>query len=425
MSVPPESDSAATTAFRKKLGELTDRLDDLRPSLEVDDFGSILTQDLETAYEELQVADEEVRSQQEQISTLLEDQKRLRLKHDRMLAVLPIAMLATDEHGLILNANAAAAALLEIQAARVLGKPVFSFAVPDDRPALRRQLASQARLGRDFRHGATLRARSGRLVNVQMLVSVVPGSADERSWMLLSSDVTSGRTRELTDPLPQALVQLASLASDGEGLHVLVERAASLCQEALGAGTTVSLNVGHPLSPDAVATTSKTAQGLDGAQVAARSGPCVSAYDERMTVVSPDLRSDRRWPELGAKALHEVTGSVSVPLEAGDELLGVLSVYVHQASVEDRVEDCELLAATLTAVMMDHRLHDELERAAANMEKALQSRATIDQAKGIVMADKHCSAEEAFEYLAALSSRGHVKLRDLAQGIVDRASQPD
>jgi PAS domain S-box-containing protein len=425
MPVPPESDSSATTAFRKKLGELTERLDDLRPSLEVDDFGSILTQDLETAYEELQVADEEVRSQQEQISTLLEDQKRLRLKQDRMLAVLPIAMLTTDEHGLILNANAAAAALLEIQAARVLGKPVFSFVVPDDRPALRRQLASQARLGRDFRHGATLRARSGRLLTVQMLVSTVPGSATERSWMVLAPDVTSERPRALTDPLPQALVQLASLASDRQGLHVLVERAASLCQEALGAGATVSLNVGHPLTPDAVATTSRTAQGLDGAQAAARSGPCITAYEDRVTIVSPDLRSDRRWPELGAKALHEVAGSVSVPLAAGDELLGVLNVYVHQSSVEDKVEDCELLAATLAAVMMDLRLHAELELAAANLEKALESRATIDQAKGIVMADRHCSADDAFDYLVALSSRGHVKLRDLAQAIVDRTSLPD
>jgi PAS domain S-box-containing protein len=424
MVSPSDSDSlTATRAFRQKLEELTERLADLRPSLQDDDLGAILTQDLETAYEELQVADEEVRSQQEQITSLLQDQNRLRLKHERMLAVLPIAVLTTDPHGMILNANAAAASLLEVQPSRAVGKPVFTFTAPEDRPALRRELSTQARFGRDFRHAVTLRTRNGRLVAVQLAVNVVPGGGDERSWMLLSPTLSSGRTRALSDPLPQALVQLASLPSERHGLHALVEGAAAICQEALGAGTTVSLNVGDPLSPDAVSTTSKTAQGLDGAQLAARSGPCVSAYDERALVVSSDLRSDHRWPGLEIAALHEVTGAVSVPLEASNELLGVLNVYVRQASVEDKLEDCELLANTIAAVLMDVRLHDELAVAAANMEKALESRATIDQAKGIVMADRHCSPEQAFEYLVAMSSKRHVKLRDIAQAIVDQTSQ--
>ena len=51
---------------------------------------------------------------------------------------------------------------------------------------------------------------------------------------------------------------------------------------------------------------------------------------------------------------------------------------------------------------------------AAHLETALTSRATIDQAKGVVMARLGVSADEAFTRLVAISNRLNVKLRDLA-----------
>lgn len=44
----------------------------------------------------------------------------------------------------------------------------------------------------------------------------------------------------------------------------------------------------------------------------------------------------------------------------------------------------------------------------------------IDQAKGILMAEQHCTAEEAFEILRLASQHQNVKLRDLATAIVNR-----
>ena len=49
-----------------------------------------VVQDLETAYEELVVAEEEVRAQQEQIGRLLDDHRLLRWQHERMLSLLPV-----------------------------------------------------------------------------------------------------------------------------------------------------------------------------------------------------------------------------------------------------------------------------------------------------------------------------------------------
>jgi len=61
----------------------------------------------------------------------------------------------------------------------------------------------------------------------------------------------------------------------------------------------------------------------------------------------------------------------------------------------------------------------ELQLVAAQLREALTSRATIDQAKGVLMARLGVSADEAFARLIALSNQLNVKLRDLAQLVVD------
>ena len=48
----------------------------------------------------------------------------------------------------------------------------------------------------------------------------------------------------------------------------------------------------------------------------------------------------------------------------------------------------------------------------------MESRAQIEQAKGILMATRHCSPEQAFQLLVQASQRNNEKLRDIAARIV-------
>ena len=57
----------------------------------------------------------------------------------------------------------------------------------------------------------------------------------------------------------------------------------------------------------------------------------------------------------------------------------------------------------------------------ASLRRALKSRATIDMAKGIIMAERRCSPDEAFEALVDLSSRANVKVADVAAALVYQA----
>jgi AmiR/NasT family two-component response regulator len=66
-------------------------------------------------------------------------------------------------------------------------------------------------------------------------------------------------------------------------------------------------------------------------------------------------------------------------------------------------------------------LYDSTRKLAEQLEPAMQSRALIDQAKGILMAQRRCLAQEAFDLLGDLSQRSNRKLREVAQAVVDQA----
>lgn len=94
-----------------------------------------------------------------------------------------------------------------------------------------------------------------------------------------------------------------------------------------------------------------------------------------------------------------------------------------------RLEHCRSLVANFHQRM--RASHDDsadaARRSAAEvlqLRQALVCRATIDQAKGIVMAERGCDADEAFDVLVALSQRDNVKLRDLAATIISRTVRP-
>ncbi len=53
------------------------------------------------------------------------------------------------------------------------------------------------------------------------------------------------------------------------------------------------------------------------------------------------------------------------------------------------------------------------------LTRAMKSRAVIEQAKGIVMALRGVSADQAFEILVAQSQQEHVKLAEVARRIVE------
>src|SRR3954449_7709167 len=53
-----------------------------------------------------------------------------------------------------------------------------------------------------------------------------------------------------------------------------------------------------------------------------------------------------------------------------------------------------------------------------DMRRAMQTRSSIDVAKGLIMATMGCDEQAAFHHLVSLSQRRHTKLHDLAAEII-------
>jgi GAF domain-containing protein len=154
-----------------------------------------------------------------------------------------------------------------------------------------------------------------------------------------------------------------------------------------------------------------------------RSGACHEAYVTNTTITVDDIETADRWPTYRTKALELGLSSViGVPLNAHGQTIGVLNVYRADPgpwSSED-VEACEILAAMGAGYILHANQLRASQELAEQLQEALDSRAIIERAKGLLMATEQVDAETAFKGLRQASMDANCKLRDIARDIVDR-----
>jgi GAF domain-containing protein len=189
------------------------------------------------------------------------------------------------------------------------------------------------------------------------------------------------------------------------------------------AGCTLMRN-GKPETP--VFTDPEAAE-IDEAQYSADAGPCLDAFRVGEIFRIDDTRTETRWPVFtGAAADHGVFSTLSLPLQANGESIGALNLYSrtrHGFPHDDErpaffAAHASVLLSNADAYWSAHALTEQLER-------AMESRGVIEQAKGIIMGRDRCSADDAFRQLQAESMHSNVKLRDVAAAIVAEAQGSD
>jgi hypothetical protein len=75
----------------------------------------------------------------------------------------------------------------------------------------------------------------------------------------------------------------------------------------------------------------------------------------------------------------------------------------------------------IEALAVNERVHHALVNEAKQIREALSSRIVIEQAKGIIMADRHCGPEEAFDRLRKYARSSNLNIHDLAAALVASA----
>jgi GAF domain-containing protein len=153
-------------------------------------------------------------------------------------------------------------------------------------------------------------------------------------------------------------------------------------------------------------------------------GPCITCMESRRATVSGSLGSDSRWPHFGGRvARMGVHSALSLPLIVGEHAIGAINTYAnsHDAFGEHAVRLGTQFAGPAAVSIYNAELLAGARERAERLEQALDSRAVIDQAVGIIRSRSGVSAEDAFGRLVRMSQNENVKLREVAARLVEEA----
>ena len=151
--------------------------------------------ELQSVIQELRIAEEELRAQNEELTAAHAERDEAYRRYRELFESSPDALLVTDEHGKILEANPIAAELLEVPDARLAGKVLAVFVAPQWRRAFRTELTALTSgrkevLELDLR--LRVRSRDSRIVQARAVLIRLPEMLHEVRWAL--RDVTEQRS---------------------------------------------------------------------------------------------------------------------------------------------------------------------------------------------------------------------------------------
>ena len=158
-------------------------------------------------------------------------------------------------------------------------------------------------------------------------------------------------------------------------------------------------------------------------QVQNQEGPCQDCFVSGHPVGIDDLEDAReRWPQFAPKALSVGFRSVqAVPLRLRGDVLGALNLFRNEPGgigEEDQLV-VQAMGDIATIGLLQQR---EAHRAATvtnQLQHALHSRISIEQAKGVISAQSGRSIDASFALLRAHSRNHNHKLSDLARAVVE------
>jgi GAF domain-containing protein len=223
-----------------------------------------------------------------------------------------------------------------------------------------------------------------------------------------------------------ALTALLSLRFGEGDLSTVLDRIVTIGRDALDGADEVSITLVRDDRPWTAAYTGQLALDADELQYDRGFGPCIDAGVSGTLLRVEDMREETRWPDYAAVVVPRgVLSSLSVPLPLQTELVGAMNCYARVPGAFSESPDAALQLASHVAVALSNAISFvDATELAANMRAAMESRSVIEQAKGIIMAQNRCPADQAFEVLRRASQGRNVKLRDLAHDLVARVAEP-
>jgi GAF domain-containing protein len=176
-----------------------------------------------------------------------------------------------------------------------------------------------------------------------------------------------------------------------------------------------------------IAVSDRRVHDLEELQIEHGEGPCVEAFEDKTLIDTEDLSAETRWPNFSPAAvergLRAVLGS---PIPYNQHAIGVVVVFsakVHPWSPEGElalVAFTDLAALTIANTMRS----EERGELAEQLQRALDARVVIEQAKGALVARDGISPKDAFERMRRQARAERRRVVDVAAEVMATVRHP-
>ncbi|WP_460522921.1 GAF and ANTAR domain-containing protein [Humibacter antri] len=204
-------------------------------------------------------------------------------------------------------------------------------------------------------------------------------------------------------------------------LHTLMNECVSLLN--VQAGGLVLADTDGTL--ELVASTSEQVDFIEIMQLAAGSGPCIDSFTTGQAVAVADIEHEAtRWPAFCEAALKQGFHSAqATPLRLRDQTIGSMNLFATRVGALGAADAAvaKALADVATIGILQERLIHERNIVTEQLQRALDSRILIEQAKGVLSELGSIDMSEAFIELRKYSRTHNLALRNVAEGVVNRS----
>jgi GAF domain-containing protein len=227
----------------------------------------------------------------------------------------------------------------------------------------------------------------------------------------------------------EALLQLGRLSLRELSMEGLLQTVADLVTSVLPGKPEASVTLLVKDAPSTVASTGRLAVDLDDVQYECGHGPCLHAARTGETTEITDTRADSRWSDYTRRAAERGNlSSLAVPLviDEDEQIFGSLNLYSRKPEAFDEDSRSAAMAFGPYAAVAAGNVYAYLSARtlADHLKTALENRAVIEQAKGILMERYKLTPDHAFRLLTVASMNANRKLRHIADDLVITGQLP-
>jgi GAF domain-containing protein len=233
-------------------------------------------------------------------------------------------------------------------------------------------------------------------------------------------DMSETRERRLTS----AFVTLADTMVIGYDVAELLQTLVDTCSELFNASAAGLLLADGEGTLSVIASTTEDDELVNLMQPPSGIGPIVDCYHSGVAVAVPDFLSLDQWPAFVADATaHGFRSAHVVPLRLRGQIIGALALFkadIGGLATQD-ASVVQGLADIATIGILHERAIRESSIAQAQLQRALDSRVIIEQAKGVIAQTRAVDMDDAFRALRDYARNRGLNLRDVAELVVKRS----